>query len=138
VRHEFPGIGQRTMLLNARRIGLAAGEQLILLSIEDVTEKREYEALRQQAALLNLAYDAVFVRDMAGKISFWNKGAEELYGWPKKEAIGKSCYLLLRTEFPKDQAEIEIEFLRAARWEGTLLRTCRSRERKYASSRWAA
>ena len=43
--------------------------------------------LREQARLLNLAYDAIFIRDMNETIIFWNQGAEALYGWPKEKAL---------------------------------------------------
>ena len=44
----------------------------------------------QQASLLNLTHDTIFVRDMNDVITYWNRGAEELYGWPAAEAVGKS------------------------------------------------
>lgn len=137
-RCDFPEEVRRILMLNAQRIGKPGEAQMILLSMEDVTEKRDqYEAVRQQATLLDLAYDAVLVRDMGGKISFWNKSAEDLYGWGKEEAIGKIVHTLLRTEFPEPEAEIDIGLLRTGRWEGTLVHTTRGGERKQVLSRWA-
>ena len=52
--------------------------------------------LRDQAALLDYATDAIIVRDMDGVVTFWNKGAERLYGWTEHEASGKQ--MLSRTE----------------------------------------
>jgi PAS domain S-box-containing protein len=57
----------------------------------DVTdEQRLNEQLRQQAELLELTHDAIIVRDAAGVILYWNSGAEALYGWNRREVIGKN------------------------------------------------
>jgi len=57
--------------------------------------KRAEEKLREQAALLNVATDAILVRDLENKILFWNRGAEHLYGWKEDEAKGKNASELL-------------------------------------------
>jgi PAS domain S-box-containing protein len=138
VEHDFPHLGTRIMLLNARRIEPHTTRQSILLSIEDVTERRKDMAvLHQQTALLELAHDAIIVRDSLGAIEFWNKGAEELYGWKKEQAIGKQIYEFLRTEFPKSLREIEADLIRTGRWEGELIHSTSSGERKIVNSRWA-
>jgi two-component system CheB/CheR fusion protein len=138
VEHAFPLLGNRVMLLNARRVESQNVRQSILLSIEDITERRKHgEVLRQQTALLELAHDAIVVRNFTGSIEFWNKGAEELYGWKKEEALGKPIYQLLRTEFPKPVAEIEAELVQSGRWEGELVHSTKSGERKIVNSRWA-
>ncbi len=56
----------------------------------DITElKRAEEHVREQAALLDKAQDAILVLDLDDRITFWNKGAERIYGWSAAEAIGK-------------------------------------------------
>ena len=45
--------------------------------------------MRERARLLDLTHDTVFVRDMNDVITYWNRGAEELYGWQRDEAIGQ-------------------------------------------------
>src|ERR1700688_2349610 len=54
----------------------------------------------QQASLLNLTHDTIFVRDLGDVITFWNRGAQELYGWTAEEALGKHSEQLLQTIFP--------------------------------------
>src|SRR5882724_4421750 len=74
----------------------------------------------QQASLLDLTHDTIFVRDMRDVITYWNRGAEELYGWKAEDAIGQDAHRLLQTVFPMPIAEIRRELLGAGRWEGEL------------------
>src|ERR1700688_399345 len=66
----------------------------------------------QQASLLNLTHDTIFVRNMGDVITYWNRGAQELYGWTPEEAIGKRSHDLLRTIFPAPIDDINGELLR--------------------------
>jgi PAS domain-containing protein len=49
---------------------------------------------------LDLIYDAFFVRSMDSAIQYWNRAAEELYGWTAEEAVGRVSYELIKTLFP--------------------------------------
>ena len=62
-------------------------ERNLLKSREEL--QREVAMHKQQASLLNLTHDTVFVRDMDDVITYWNRGAQELYGWVPEQAIGK-------------------------------------------------
>ncbi len=129
-----------------------------LLSIQDVTDLTEdvqkYKALQEkawekevlqkqnaslqkQAQLLDLAYDTIMVRDMSGTITFWNRGASEMYGWTKEEALGKNVRTLLQTKFPKSQEDSEAELLRCEHWEGVLAHRDRNSQTLTVESRWA-
>ena len=77
----------------------------------------------QQASLLNLTHDSIFVRDMDFIITYWNLGAQELYGWAAEDAIGKHSNQLLQTVFPAPLEDIQAELLSTGRWEGELKRT---------------
>jgi len=74
----------------------------------------------QQASLLNLTHDTIFVRDMNDVISYWNRGAQEMYGWTAEEAIGERSPQLLKTIYPAPVAEIRADLLATGRWEGEL------------------
>ena len=57
----------------------------------DISERKlGEEKIREQAALLDIAQDATFVRSISGEISYWNKSAENLYGWLAAEVLGKN------------------------------------------------
>jgi PAS domain S-box-containing protein len=91
----------------------------------------------QQASLLNLTHDTIFVRDMSDIITYWNRGAQELYGWTAEEAFGKRAHQLLQTVFPIPIDEIRAELLRTDRWEGELEKTKADGTQVVVASRWS-
>lgn len=93
--------------------------------------------LGAEARLLDLARDAILVRDMDQAITFWNRGAEVLYGWLKGEALGRTVHELLKTEHPMPIEDIEAEILRTGRWEGELGHSKRDGSRVVMSSHWS-
>ena len=104
----------------------------------DVTELKEREAaLAEQARLLDLTSDAVIVRDVNHSITYWNAGAESLYGWKRSEALGKNLHQLLKCEFPKPLESIMKDLYSQNRWNGEVIQTTKDGRRIIASSRWA-
>src|ERR1700738_5147019 len=91
----------------------------------------------QQASLLNLTHDPIFVRDMSDVITYWNRGAQELYGWTDKEAMGRHSQELLQTIFPTPLDNIRAELLRTNRWEGELKKTKADGTQVVVASRWS-
>jgi PAS domain S-box-containing protein len=138
LKHDFPTLGSRSMRFNARRIEPAQGQQSILLSVEDVTDYKKHQAdLQTHSALLELASDAVLVRDLEGVIQLWNRGAERIYGWNKSEALGKKIYELLQTKFPVPAAKLHQQVLERGYWEGELIHTRKDGAQIYVHSRWS-
>jgi two-component system, LuxR family, sensor kinase FixL len=94
-------------------------------------------ALSERARLLDLTHDAILVRNADDVITFWNRGAEELYGWSRSEAIGKVTHHLLKTVFPEPFDAITRKLHRTGRWDGELIHTKRDGSRVAVASRWS-
>jgi PAS domain S-box-containing protein len=98
----------------------------------------DLRALRAQAQLIELAAAAVLVRELGtGVILFWNRGAEEVYGWTRAEALGRVSHELLKTEFPQPLAHIEAGLSQHGQWAGELGHTTRDGRHIVVASRWA-
>ena len=97
---------------------------------------RQSERLREKNDLLDLARDAIIMRRPDGTLTYWNRGAELLYGYTAAEAIGAVSHVLLQTVFPIDIREIERRLLADGHWEGDLLHRRRDGSQVYVSSRW--
>jgi PAS domain S-box-containing protein len=107
-------------------------------AVIDITErKRAEETLREQADLLNLTHDAIFIRDLNGVVRNWNRGAETLYGWTAEEAEGRIAHDLLKTVFPISLERTMAELLNSDRWEGELVRTRKDGTEVVVASRWS-
>lgn len=96
----------------------------------------DLDAAAERAALLDLASDAILVRDLSGILRYWNQGAERIYGWTRSEATGKRDAELLQSRFPQPLAEIEAAVLKSGHWEGELRQVRRSGAEVIVSSRW--
>jgi two-component system sensor kinase FixL len=95
-------------------------------------------SLRVRANLLDLTHDTVFTRGMDDVITYWNRGAVELYGWTAEEVVGKTtAHQLLRTVFPEPLDEINAELLRTGRWEGELIHSKADGTQVVVASRWS-
>jgi PAS domain S-box-containing protein len=76
-----------------------------------------------RANLIELAYDAIIVRDQESIIISWNRGAEQLYGWTAQEAIGKVTHELLQTCFLESREVLDSILATGEQWEGELVHT---------------
>ena len=88
--------------------------------------------LAEKARMLDMANDAIYVKTANGKISYWNQGAERLYGWTMSEAVGRFPAELLHSKYPAPLEEIES----SDDWEGEIGHTKRDGSRVVVASRW--
>ncbi len=118
VEHNFSTIGKRVMLLNARQVKRALGkEKVILLAIEDITERKEKEDSLKEThratsdflnTLLNHMHAPIVVWDTSMIIKRFNRKFELLSGYDAVEVIGKRIDLL----FPKEKIATTLELLK--------------------------
>lgn len=133
------------------------GVTMTVLSFQDISRRKTIEKelhqarenlerrvcertadLQRHAELLDLAYDAIIVRDTDGRITFWNRGAEDVYGWTREEALGHGSYELLNTQAGESLEKIERQVIEQGRWEGELRETRKDGSEITVASRWAA
>ena len=103
-----------------------ADRELLLAMVEDIATRRA--AVRRvtfQSLLLDSVRESVVAIDSERRISFWNKGAETLFGFPADEALGAPVETLIVPDDAQAKRELEQEFVTAARhgrWQGQVLR----------------
>ena len=103
----------------------------------DITRQKSVEKkLRDQALMLDLANDTIFIRDGGDRITYWNHGAERLYGWTKEEATGHVTHDLLKTKFPQPIETINAQLQDLGHWEGELVHTTRDGSLVTVASSW--
>jgi PAS domain S-box-containing protein len=103
----------------------------------DITERKRVErALSEQARLLDLSNDAIFVRDADDRVTYWNQAAHELYGFTREEAVGRVTHEFLHTQFPAPLDKINEQLHRDERWTGELVHTRKDGAKVMVNSRW--
>jgi two-component system, sensor histidine kinase and response regulator len=107
--------GQIDAVLDARN-----GTPVLLANALKALQESEAR-FREQAALLDIAHDAIYVRDLDGRITYWNKGAEQAYGWTAAEAVGRRAVELLCKE-PSEYQAAEAALLLKGAWQGEMPR----------------
>lgn len=134
--HELleAGVSQRTAELSAANQKLQAeiGQRI---HAQEVLEAQAAK-LREQAQLLDLANDAIFIRKLDGTVCYWNEGAERLYGWTRREVLDQPLSHFLETEYPLPMSEIQQALLRERQWQGELVHTRRDGSKVTVASRW--
>jgi PAS domain S-box-containing protein len=110
---------------------------LVTAAIRDITERKQAEdRLRQQARLLNLAHDAIMVRDMEDRVEFWNHGAEDLYGWTAAEVQGRKASTFLYQDEPGSTAAARAAVIEKGKWAGECTHNCKDGGTTTVRSRW--
>jgi two-component system, cell cycle sensor histidine kinase and response regulator CckA len=112
-----------------------AGHHCFMKDISD--RKQSEQKILEQAELLNIVSDAIFVRDRSNRIIFWNHGAEQLYGWKASEAMGQNVRdLLLCLEFETDWDTAWHTVLQTGEWQGELHKVTKLGKTVIVASRW--
>lgn len=119
--------------LDKSQIGAPLLERSIRYAIE---RKQAEQKIREQAAFLDVATDAILVRDLENRILFWNKGAERLYGWQTADVLGKDANEILYQD-----TSFSLEFavkivLESGAWQGDLHQVTKDRKKIIVESRW--
>lgn len=109
----------------------------LAIYFQNINDRLENERrLREQAALLNKAQDAILVRDLNGNITFWNHGAERLYGWSAQEAVGKPIVKLIYNQTHQFESATR-HVLEHGEWSGELNQVQRSGQEILVQGRWS-
>jgi PAS domain S-box-containing protein len=115
---------------------LRIAERTAELTTANDALRRQSDQMREQAALLDLVKDGILVRDLYGTIVYWSAGAEDLFGYPRVQALGAVSHQLLRPTYPRPLAEIEQQVIESGSWEGEVRLTTRSGLTITVESRW--
>jgi PAS domain S-box-containing protein len=127
-----------SLLAENETLRLERDRLLASITTDEESRVRREQLLEDQAQLLDLVHEAVVVHDIErGSISFWNPGAEDLYGYPKEEALGRVADQLLDTRFPRALPDIERELLARGSWEGEVVQRRKDGSRIVVATRWA-
>jgi PAS domain S-box-containing protein len=114
----------------------AGDGKVIQCNIRDITlRKRDEQKIEEQADLLDKARDAIVVRDLEGKILFWNRGAERIYGWSRQDVLGGYVGGLVYTD-PQQFEKINALTLSAGEWTGEMEHLTKDRREITTEARW--
>lgn len=108
-------------------------EQMVEARTADLREANAH--LVSQAQLIDLAHDAITVRDLEDRFSFWNAGAEKLYGWTAQEAMGRNIVTLLGPD-PKTFEHAKRQVLDHGQWNGEFLYLTKDEREIHVSTHW--
>ena len=127
-----------TSWLSASILKNSHGELTGVMGVaRDITEnKRTNEQLREHAALLDVAQDAIFIHDLPGKILYWNKSAERVYLWQASEAVGQNVHTLLHADVAQQIEEHRKTCLHSGQWRGEMRQKTKSGKEVIVESRW--
>ncbi|CAG0982858.1 partial two-component system, cell cycle sensor histidine kinase and response regulator CckA, partial [Methanosarcinales archaeon] len=113
-------------------------EANIELETEINERKLAEEKIREQAALLDNAQEAIGVKNLENRLIYWNKGAQRLYGWTAEEAIGKNPieFLFKDKEEPPQLIEAKKIVLEKGEWTGVLHQLTKYGKEVIVESHW--
>ncbi|RPI07144.1 MAG: hybrid sensor histidine kinase/response regulator [Ignavibacteriae bacterium] len=136
--HEFAEFEEYNAALDSwLQVRAYPAEDGLAIYMQDISErKRDEEKIREQAKLLDIAQDAIIVRDLDDNIVYWNSSAERIYGWKQEEALSKNASQLLNTEVDSiGRALQDIE--KKGSWFGELHQITKMQKSVIVESRWS-
>lgn len=119
-------------------IAIQQSELHYQVQAELLERQRSEEKIREQAALLDITTDAIWVLNLDNQILFWNQGSEQLYGWSKAEAPTISAADLLSEDMSPHLEEIQKTVLETGKWQGELHQLTKDGKEILVESRWTA
>jgi PAS domain S-box-containing protein len=121
----------------------ANGEMIgVVLVFRDISVRRTAEnLLGEQAAELRrraeiMEHAQLLVRDMDDRIGYWNRGAEQLYGYTAPEALGQFSHSLLKTQFPERPEAVRAQLMSTGEWDGEVTHIKRDGSKIIVASHW--
>ena len=136
--HKFAEFEEYYSALNSwLQVRAYPEEDGLAIYMQDATErKRAEEKIREQANLLDIAQDAIVVRDLDDNIIYWNNSAERIYGWKRDEAIAKNASQLLHTEADSIKHAL-LDVKDKGSWFGELKQVTKMQKILIMESRWS-
>ncbi len=129
--------GEKRLALLSAEIFDLEGETCLLMVLRDITERKQAEdKIREQAALLDKAQDAISVRDLEGRILYWNKSAERVYGFAAEEVLGRNVDGMIEARGVEAIAAVQAEALARGEWIGELEQVRLDGTEVVVESRW--
>jgi len=119
--------------LDKSQIGAPLLERSIRYAIE---RKQTEQKIREQAALLDVTTDAILVQDLDNTIAFWNKGAEQLYGWKAPDVLGQNVLDLLYKKSSPQVQHVQKSLDETGEWKGELHQVTKTGREIVVASRW--
>ena len=136
--HEFAEFEEYNSALDSwLQVRAYPAEDGLAIYMQDISErKRAEEKIREQANLLDIAQDAIIVRDLNDNIIYWNNSAERIYGWKQEEAIAKNASQLLCTESDSIQRALQVVEKKGS-WFGELHQVTKMQKSVIVESKWS-
>jgi PAS domain S-box-containing protein len=136
--HEFAEFEEYNAALDSwLQVRAYPAEEGLAIYMQDISErKRAEEKIREQANLLDIAQDAIIVRDLNDNIIYWNNSAERIYGWKQEEAIAKNASQLLSTELDSIKRALQIVEKKGS-WFGELHQVTKMQKSVIVESKWS-
>lgn len=112
--------GTSVPVLLASAVVERAPDEIVTFVVDETAARRAENELRNQTLLLDSARDAIVLRDLEGRICFWNEGARRLYGWTREEAVGRLMSELISTSGDDVAPAVDASVLACGEWQGEI------------------